>query len=221
MARENLRIILENHWKWLDNPNSGSQAYLSGADLRNAYLSGANLSSADLSGADLSYANLSYANLSSADLSGADLSYANLSNTHLNNTNLRGSNLSGANLSSADLSGAILIDNTVNSTTSFFHLQCPEEGSFIGWKKCCSNVLVKLLITEDAKRSSPTSRKCRASKVKVLDIIGAEEATSRYDDTFKYHIGDVLEVLDFDENRWEECSTGIHFFLTKQEAIDY
>ena len=23
------------------------------------------------------------------------------------------------------------------------------------------------------------------------------------------------------ENRWEECSTGIHFFLTRDEAVNY
>lgn len=26
---------------------------------------------------------------------------------------------------------------------------------------------------------------------------------------------------DFDENRKNECSTGIHFFITRQEAEDY
>lgn len=25
----------------------------------------------------------------------------------------------------------------------------------------------------------------------------------------------------FDEDRWNECSHGIHFFINKQEAIDY
>ena len=56
-------------------------------------------------------------------------------------------------------------------------------------EKCRNEVLVKLLIPEDALRSSATSRKCRASKVKVLEIIGADVAVSDHDHTFTYKVG--------------------------------
>ena len=152
---------------------------------------------------------LSRADLRGADLSRADLSGAYLSGVYLSRANLRGANLRGVNLRGAKY----------NSTTSFFALQCPEEGDFIGWKKCENNIIVKLLITGN--RSSATSRKCRCSAATVLDVIGQKIGVSTYDSTFTYKKGKTVSVNDFDENRWNECSTGIHFFITKQEAIDY
>ena len=71
-TKEELKAILEKHYKWLIG-NGGGRADLSNADLRYADLSFANLRSANLSNADLSYAYLSYANLSNANLSSADL----------------------------------------------------------------------------------------------------------------------------------------------------
>ena len=163
---------------------------------------------------------LKYVNLSGANLSNADLRYANLSGANLRYANLRYANLSGADLSGANLSGII-----TNHYTTFYHLQCPEEGSFIGYKKAGS-CIVKLLIPEDALRSSATSRKCRANKAKVLEITkldgsNLQEVPSDYDNTFIYKVGEDVKVDNFDTDRWNECSTGIHFFITKQEAIYY
>lgn len=85
-----------------------------------------------------------------------------------------------------------------------------------------------MLIPSDAKRSSSTSRKCRCSKANVLEIFNLDgtiaeerEVRSDYDDSFIYKVGEIVEVADFDENRWEECSSGIHFFMQKKEAINY
>lgn len=36
-----------------------------------------------------------------------------------------------------------------------------------------------------------------------------------------YEVGKTVSVDDFDENRWHECSTGIHFFITREEAVRY
>ena len=173
---------------------------------------GANLRSADLSGADLSGANLRSADLSGADLSGADLSGANL----------RSADLSGANLRSADL-----LNVRYDECTGFFALVCPEEGSFIGYKKANGHI-VKLRITEDALRSSATSRKCRCSKAEVLSITtldgeddGLTSIPSNYDSDFIYRVGTTVEVEDFETDRWDECAAGIHFFITRQEAVQY
>ena len=188
-----------------------SYANLSGANLRDANLSGANLSYADLSGANLRDANLSYANLSDANLS-----YANLSGANLSYANLSYANLSGANLRDANLSGAKL-----NEGTFGICINCPEEGTFVAFKKC-QNKIVKILIPEDAKRSSATSYKCRASKAKCLEIEGGlTEIPSDYDASFIYRVGETVEVSDFDENRWNECSTGIHFFINREMAKQY
>ena len=144
---------------------------------------------------------------------------ANLSGANLYGANLYGADLSGANLSGADLSGA---DNIT------FPIACPEEGEFIGFKKVQGDLIVKLKITEDAKRCSATGRKCRCSKAVVLSITnkdgsdsGLAEVKSKYDKTFVYKVGETVEVTDFCDNRWKECSEGIHFFITRKEAEDY
>jgi hypothetical protein len=215
-----------------------SEADLSGADLSKADLSGANLSGANLSwadlfvanlsganlsGAKLSGANLSGANLSEANLSGANLSGANLSEANLSGANLSGAKLSGANLSEANLSGADLSDVSFNEATSFFHLCCPETGSFEGWKKCSQGVVARLLIPSEARRSSATSRKCRAEFVKTLQLYGTEkdEITGLRDGETLYKVGELTKADAWDDNRWNECSNGIHFFLTRVEAENW
>ena len=157
------------------------------------------------------------ASLRSADLCGADLRGADL----------RCANLSGANMCGAEMCGAKLDNVKYNYCTSFFALQCPEEGSFIGYKKA-SDYIVKLEILPEAKRSSATSRKCRCSAAKVLSITtldgkddGTQSVSSGRDSGFVYRVGEIVRVDDFDENRWNECSTGIHFLITRDEAVKY
>ncbi len=206
-------------------------ADLRGADLRGADLRDAHLRGADLRGADLRGADLRGADLSGADLRGADLSDAALSGAHLRGADLRGADLSGAHLrdahlrdahlSDADLRGADLSDVSYNCHTSFFNLSCPETGAFIGYKKCAENIIVKLKIPASAKRSSATSRKCRASRAEVLEIYGADMARSSWDKEFTYKKGETVSVDNFNEDRWEECSSGIHFFISRGEAENY
>ena len=192
-----------------------------------AVKSGASLSGADLSGADLSGANLYGASLSGASLRGADLYVASLSGANLRGADLCGANLRGANLSGANLYGANLCGADLRGAKNLvFPIACPEKGSFIGWKKCLGNLIVELEICEDAKRSSATTRKCRCDKAKVIAITspdgGAEEAAqSGYNPNFIYRVGDIVSVPDFDDNRWNECAPGIHFFISRQEAVDY
>ncbi len=202
------------------------------ADLRFA-----NLYSADLHFADLCYANLHSVDLRYADLHSADLSSADLHSANLRSANLRSADLSSADLHSADLSSADLRCANLhsaknletvfyNENTAFFALQCPEEGSFIGWKKARNNAIVKLLIPEHAKRLSATTRKCRCSEalvVAIYDKDGKEmdKVGSSRDINFIYKTGEMVKVDDFDENRWEECSAGIHFFITRREAEMY
>ena len=133
----------------------------------------------------------------------------------------------GADLRSANLSGANLLNVRYDECTGFFALVCPEEGSFIGYKKANGHI-VKLRITEDALRSSATSRKCRCSKAEVLSITtldgeddGLTSIPSNYDSNFIYRVGTTVEVEDFETDRWDECAAGIHFFITRQEAVQY
>jgi len=192
-----------------------SGAYLSGAYLRGADLRGADLSGADLSGAYLRGAYLSRANLSGAYLSSADLSRANLSGADLSRANLSGAYLRGAYLRGADLSGA------KNSEKALASIQfIPETGTFEGWKICLNGVIVRLQIPADAKRSHGADRKCRCSHAIVLDVIGAEEGQSSRGGV-TYRKGETVIADSWDEDRWNVCSHGIHFFLTKIEAENY
>jgi hypothetical protein len=198
------------------------KAISSGANLRYADLRYAYLRDSDLSGADLRDAELRYADLSDSDLSSADLSYADLSGADLSGANLRYAELRYADLRDSDLSGA-----DYNEGTTFLLSQCPSEGSFIGWKKC-GNYIVKLLITENSKRSSSTSLKCRCSEAKTLEIqeidgskSGITEICSNRDSEFIYKVGEVSEVPNFEKDRWNECSSGIHFFISREMAVKY
>lgn len=156
----------------------------------------------------------------------ADLRGANLFGANLSDADLRGANLSGADLSCANLRGASMDQMIWDIHTVFYPLQCPDSGSYIGYKKA-SGLVVELEIPADARRSSATSRKCRASKAKVLSITDINgnpaggQVKSNYDPNFVYAIGETVEVTDFDDNRWNECSTGIHHFITRAEAVIY
>jgi hypothetical protein len=195
-----------------------SGANLYGADLRGANLYGANLYGANLYGAYLSGADLSGADLRGADLRGADLSGAYLSGANLYGAYLSGANLSRANLRGADLRGADLSGIILSPIDEARLTIVPESGSITGWKKCRSGVIVKVEIPDGTRRSNSTGRKCRAERVKVIEIIGGEVGISLWDEKTEYRIGEIVECHEWDENRWNECSGGIHFFLTKIEA---
>ena len=199
-------------------------ADLEGANLRNTSLKKANLSWANLAGAclavaDLTDANLAWADLADANLAWADLADANLKGAILNGANLNGADIYRANITAAHLNGA--------KNLPFIPLSCPSEGAFIGWKKVEEKYLVKLQIPEDARRCSATTRKCRCDKAMVLDITSLdgnkhydEVTNNRYNETI-YKVGEMVYPDSFDENRWNECSHGIHFFINKEDAINY
>jgi len=199
-----LSDILESHKLWLF-----------GTIAKRADLSYANLSSANLSYANLSYANLSYADLSYANLSSANLSYANLSYANLRSANLSYANLSYANLSSAK-----------NAEMADAITRIIPDGAIIGWKKCNQGI-IKLLIPAKAKRSNATGRKCRAEYAvdKGHFTFGGKKTndafTSMYDNSFVYRVGETITPNRFDDNRWDECSNGVHFFITRWEAENY
>lgn len=185
-------------------------------------------SDVNLYGADLRGVNLYGADLSGANLGKADLSEARLCDALMRGANLFGANLRGADLSRADLLGANLFgaDLRLAKGLPYIPLACPSEGAFIGWKKV-NGCLVQLLIPEDAKRCSATTRKCRCEFAKVLSITrGGEKKLDRiynetYFPTIEYRVGEIVKPDSFDEDRWNECSHGIHFFINKQDAIDY
>ena len=195
---------------------------------------GVSLAKANLVGACLAVADLTGADLTGADLTGADISWADLADANLKDANLKDANLKGAILKGAILEGAILERVILDmaylvgaQNIPYIPLSCPSEGAFVAWKKVEGKYLVKLQVPEDARRSSATTRKCRCDKAIVLDITSLdgnehfdEVTNNNYSETI-YKVGEIVYPDSCDENRWNECSHGIHFFINKEEAINY
>ena len=190
------------------------------ANLTGAYLTGANLADANLADADLAFANLADAYLTGAYLTDANLADANLADANLADANLARANLAGANLAGAYLARANLAD-AKNADFAIAQTRILPEGDLIGWKKCAQGVIVKLRIPEAAKRSHAFGRKCRAEYADVIGVIGADVGISQHDGRTEYRVGQRVTPDRFDENWQEECSSGIHFFITRLEAEAY
>ena len=204
-------------------------ADLSNADLRNAGLRYADLRDTNLRYANLRYADLRYANLSNADLRYAGLRYANLSNADLryadlSNAGLRDVDLSNANLRYANLWGADLWGADLDEK------ELPRKGIIlkenkIAYKKCGNGDIVTLKIPKGSIVFNINNSKCRTNIAKCVAINGKKgkklKAISKEDKDFIYQVGKTYEIEDFDLTYNVECSTGIHFFWTEQEAKDY
>ena len=238
ITKKELDKFLRKHKLWLADDPKGERADLRGANLWGANLWGANLSEADLSEANLRGANLSEANLSEANLRVADLRGANLRGANLRGANLRGANLRVADLRGADLRGADLWGANLwganlwgadlrGAKNMSLPLVCPEKGSFTAFKKA-DMYIVELFVPASAKRSSATSRKCRCDRAKVVSITNLDGSStnittvhSSHDRSFVYTVGEYVKVDNFEDDRWAECAPGIHFFITRQEAVEY
>lgn len=182
----------------------------------------------------LDFSGVSFAGL---DLSALDLRDMKFSHADFRNANLKGTNFKRSDLSFVDISGADLLCANLehadltgiqfDDSTKYFKMRCPETGAFMAYKKCFNDRVVQLLIPGDAKRCSATNPACRCSKAKVLSIKSIdyqesfEEATSYVNEDFVYRVGQMSEVKDFNEDRWMDSTTGIHFFMTREEAVGY
>jgi len=193
-----------------------SNADLSRANLYCANLSGANLYCANLYGADLDRANLYGANLSRASLYGADLSRANL-----DRANLYGADLSNTNLYGADLYGARI------DAVALARQKIVPDGTLVVWKKLSEGVVAQLEIPNDAQRTNAIgSRKCRSSAAIVValfkdGVLFDGEAFDRHTGKTRYKAGEVVLPDSYDDSALIECSNGIHWFLTREEAEAY
>lgn len=178
------------------------QVDFEGASIENALFDGCSMKGAVYRNANMRTASMRY-----CDMTGCDI---------------RGANLYGAVLEYAKLDGIIS-----DESTQWFRMHCPETGPILGYKKCVNDRLVQLLIPADAKRTSATLPSCRCNKAKVLTIKSFdateefEEAWSLVDENFYYRKGEWVEVKNFNEDRWMDSTTGIHFWMSREEAIAY
>ena len=145
---------------------------------------------------------------------------ADLTGAKLYDADLTCANLTGANLIDSELEYANLTDTILDEKE-----QCRKgvvlTESMIGYKKSDEGKIITLEIPICAKVFSINNNKRRTNKVKVIDVQGETELSSCYDTNFKYHVGDEIEIYNFDENYNVECGTGIHFFSTREEAENY
>lgn len=200
---------------------------LAEGNLQNVDFHGSLFDQVRFDGADLSGSSIENAGLDGCSLRGVRFVGACMKGACLRRCDMTGCDIRGANLYAAVLEHANLTDVVSDENTQWFRMHCPETGPILGYKKCVNDRLVQLLIPADAKRTSATMPSCRCSKAKVLTIKSFddteefEEAWSLVDENFVYRKGQWVEVKDFNEDRWFDSTTGIHFWLTKADAIAY
>lgn len=200
---------------------------LSGRDLHNIDFEVCMFCKVKFDGADLSESSVK-----NAKLDGCSLRHVNFQNAELWGACMRGCDMTGCNICGADLYAAVLenanlTDVRSDENTQWFRLHCPETGPFVAYKKCVYDRIVQLLVPADAKRTSSTYPTCRCNKAKVLTIKSFDEteefdeAWSLVDENFVYRKGQWVEVKNFNEDRWFDSTTGIHFWMSREEAMQY
>jgi hypothetical protein len=140
------------------------------------------------------------ANLREADLRDADLIEANLCEA----------NLSGANLRGADL-----------SDEDKLRLGKVLDEPLTGYKKTNEGVVITAEIPAGAIVFCINGSKCRTNLAKITDMAGHEVLHSSYDNSFKYRLGQEINIMDFNMMYNVECASGFHFFRTREEAENY
>jgi len=94
----------------------------------------------------------------------------------------------------------------------------------IVFKKLQDNLIAELVLSKGQIFQSENHGKCRTDRAEVLSITDVDgkkylEGHSTHDHTFVYTVGAVVSA-PYDKEV-KECSTGIHFFLTREEAERY
>lgn len=122
-----------------------------------------------------------------------------------------------------------------NNTIDFTHL---PADTFTGYKVVeygttktengKDYAILAVQIPACAQRVCATGYKARADQVKVLGAEDVEGHPLPMDITYysslygtAYRIGEIVHADKFDSNPLQGCTNGIHFFLDKQDAIDY
>lgn len=257
MNQRKLNRILKAHSTWVLHYTAGKPAIFIDEDLsgltfgediltleyiifRNCDLSNTCFECQDIKHAFFDRCNLSHANFMYSDLRGSFFHQCNLDTTNFSNAYLSNSiidewrEVENDNIRNTDFTDTRLSPTFCNKRLLdlAYPTIVPTHGAFVGWKKCITNdvdeVIVKLLIPEDAKRCGGIIRQCRADKAIVLDIQDIDGnslpdtiAYSIYDFTFEYKIGETVTADNYTPDPHEACVSGIHFFITRHEAVNY
>ena len=90
-----------------------------------------------------------------------------------------------------------------------------------GYKKTKEGVVITAEIPAGAIVFCINGSKCRTNKAKITDMDGHEVLHSQYDNSFKYRLGQEINIKEFDLMYNVECASGFHFFRTREEAENY
>lgn len=202
---------------------------LSGCDLRDLDFWRASFEKCNLTNTDLSRSVMDDVSFYDCQIRGMKMRDCNARGASFRYHDMEGVDLSGANIYASILEDAINQDKIItDERTKWFRMTCPEEGPFIAWKCCTDLRVVMMLVPAEAKRCMATQESGRVSKAKVLSIKSIDEresyewAQSTVDPDFYYEVGKWVEPANgFQENRWKDSSPGIHFFIDRQQCIDY
>ena len=122
--------------------------------------------------------------------------------------------------------------------TALSHAKLPKKEQYrtgvcltkpiLGYKVTHERIVVVAEIPAGAMVYSVNGHKCRTNLAHVKEFrtidnkkSTATVASSLYDFTFKYHVGDDIHITDFDRRHYIECAAGFHFFKTFAEAVEY
>jgi hypothetical protein len=106
------------------------------------------------------------------------------------------------------------------------------EGDFIGWVKVIGeneNYIIKIKVLNDSKRTRGMGDICRCDKALVLSIQDLEgneldvEEIEYHDrtGTMVFRKQEVVECEHWYPGRWDDCQSGITFFIDRQSAMLY
>lgn len=200
-------------------------------DMRNASFTRCRMDQADFRNLDAEYANFDSCRLVGARFKSVILRQASFYRADLRDSTFATCDVEFASFGSAVLTNAnFSLTNIEKARKDYLTigLHPAPEGDLIGYGKK-SDFIVTLLIPKEARRSCATSRKYRAEYAKVLSIEslfgapGPSTVTNQYYvegclKSTRYTVGEYVYPDAWDEDRWNECSNGIHFWLTKEEA---
>ncbi len=204
-------------------------ADLSGCDLSNIDFSGTTFNNVCLDGANMDGCSIHKTWFTESTLRNVKLTNADMTEAGLRYIDISGTDISGSNLYAAILEYTNLEGVTDDENTQWYRMICPPEGkAFVAWKCVIGMRVVQLLIPAEAKRVMATRETGRCNLAKVLSIKSIDEtesfdwAQSTVDQDFFYEVGKWVEPANgFQEDRWMDSSQGIHFFLERQQCVDY
>lgn len=181
---------------------------LDGAIFYNSEFYGCSFKDSSFKGVTIECSNFSFSNFYGSDMSGITMNDSDLRNssfikailsggrfddTKINSTDFRDSDLTGVWFKTANFIDDIYRENKTDFNIYF----------------------------ENSDRINTAKRNCRASFAEVLDVIGADEGLSFYDENIIYKRERVVRADKFDLDWKNDETHGIHFFLTEEEAKNY